>query len=43
MKQIPLRDVPQDKGPRSIRVGGLRFYYKDVLDAFIQGTEPEEG
>ncbi len=27
----------QGKGPRSVRVGGRRFYFKDVLDAFIQG------
>ena len=25
------------KGPRSVKVGGRRFYFKDVLDAFIQG------
>ena len=25
------------KGPRSILVGGRRFYYKDSLDAFIRG------
>ena len=27
----------QGKGPRSVKVGGRRFYFKDVLDAFIQG------
>ncbi len=27
----------QGKGPQSLRVGGRRFYFKDVLDAFIQG------
>jgi hypothetical protein len=25
------------KGPRSIRVGGRRFYYKADLDSFIRG------
>ena len=31
------------KGPRSVLVGGRRFYYKDSLDAFIRGeaTEPD--
>ncbi len=24
-------------GPKSVRVGGRRFYYKAALDAFIQG------
>ena len=30
------------KGPHSCLVGGRRFYYKDILDAFIRGeaTEP---
>ena len=30
------------KGPRSVLVGGRRFYYNDSLDAFIRGetTEP---
>ncbi len=27
----------QGKGPRSVKVGGRRFYFKDVLDAFIHG------
>ena len=27
----------QGKGPRSVKVGGRRFYYKNDLDAFIQG------
>ncbi len=27
----------EGKGPRSVRVGGRRFYYKAALDAFIQG------
>ena len=27
----------QGKGPRSVKVGGRRFYYKDDLDAFIRG------
>ncbi len=26
------------KGPRSILVGGRRFYYKNDLDAFIEGS-----
>ncbi len=25
------------KGPRSVLVGGRRFYFKDVLDAFVRG------
>ena len=25
------------KGPQSVLVGGRRFYFKNVLDAFIQG------
>lgn len=29
----------QGKGPRSILVGGRRFYYLDDLDAFINGQE----
>ncbi len=28
----------QGKGPRSVKVGGRVFYFKDDLDAFIQGT-----
>ena len=28
----------EGKGPRSILVGGRRFYYKDELDAFIAGA-----
>ena len=27
------------KGPRSVRVGGRRFYFKDELDAFIVGED----
>ena len=27
------------KGPPSVLVGGRRFYFKDVLDAFIRGEE----
>lgn len=27
----------QGTGPRSIRVGGRRFYFKDDLDRFIRG------
>ncbi len=27
------------KGPLSVLVGGRRFYFKDVLDAFIRGEE----
>ena len=26
------------KGPQSVLVGGRRFYFKDVLDAFIRGA-----
>ncbi len=25
----------EKKGPKSIRVGGRRFYFKDVLDTYI--------
>ncbi len=25
------------KGPRSVLVGGRRFYFKDALDAFVRG------
>ena len=28
----------QGKGPKSMLVGGRRFYFKDVLDAFINGA-----
>ena len=27
----------EGKGPESVLVGGRRFYFKDALDAFIQG------
>ncbi len=27
----------ESKGPRSVLVGGRRFYFKDDLDAFIRG------
>ena len=27
----------QGKGPRSLMVGGRRFYFKEALDAFIRG------
>ena len=27
------------RGPRSVKVGGRRFYYQHVLDAFIAGEE----
>ena len=27
----------QNKGPKSVLIGGKRFYFKDVLDAFIRG------
>ncbi len=27
----------EGKGPTSILVGGRRFYFKDVLDAFVRG------
>lgn len=27
----------QGKGPRSVKVGGLRYYYQNDLDAFIRG------
>ena|SRR5271167_4895781 len=29
----------QGKGPRSLKVGGRVFYFKDDLDAFIRGCE----
>ncbi len=25
------------KGPKSVKVGGRRFYFMDVLDAFVRG------
>ena len=25
------------RGPRSVKVGGRRFYFKETLDAFIRG------
>jgi hypothetical protein len=28
----------QGKGPRSLKVGGRVFYFKDDLDAFIRGS-----
>jgi len=27
----------ETKGPRSVLVGGRRFYFKDAWDAFIRG------
>ncbi len=27
----------EGKGPRSVLVGGRRFYFKDDLDAFVRG------
>ena len=27
----------QNKGPKSVKVGGRRFYFQEVLDAFIRG------
>jgi len=27
----------EGKGPRSVKVGGRRFYFKDTLDRFIGG------
>ena len=27
----------EGKGPQSVLVGGRRFYFRDVLDAFIRG------
>ena len=27
----------EGKGPKSVKVGGRRFYFKDVLDAYICG------
>ena len=29
----------EGKGPRSVLVGGRRFYFKDDLDSFIRGEE----
>ena len=28
----------EGKGPKSLLVGGRRFYFKSTLDAFIQGN-----
>ena len=30
------------KGPRSVRVGGRRFYFQAELDAFIRGETAEQ-
>jgi len=27
----------QGKGPKSVKVGGRRFYFKHALDAFVRG------
>jgi hypothetical protein len=27
----------QGKGPRSVKVGGRVFYFKDILDGFVRG------
>ncbi len=27
------------KGPKSVKVGGRRFYFKEDLDAYINGNE----
>ncbi len=27
----------EGKGPKSVLVGGRRFYFKDTLDAFVRG------
>ena len=28
----------EGKGPRSVKVGGRRFYFRDDLDSFIRGA-----
>ena len=33
----------EGKGPKSIRVGGRCFYFKDALDAFIQSDGDTAG
>ena len=33
----------QGKGPRSVKVGGRIFYYRDDLDAFIRGEGTVNG
>ena len=33
----------QGKGPKSIKVGGRRFYFKDELDRFIREGESDDG
>ena len=29
----------EGRGPKSVLVGGRRYYYQDVLDAFIRGDD----
>ena len=29
----------EGRGPKSVLIGGRRFYYQDVLDAFIRGED----
>ena len=36
VKTLAMWDL-KGKGPKSVRVGGRIFYFKDDLDAFIQG------
>ena len=31
--------VLKGKGPRSVKVGGRRFWFKDRLDDFIRGSD----
>ena len=32
----------EGRGPQSIKVGGRRFYYQVVLDAFIRGDDADD-
>ncbi len=29
----------EGKGPQSVKVGGRRFYFQEILDAFIRGEK----
>ncbi len=36
-KTLAMWDL-EGKGPQSVKVGGRRFYFRDVLDRFIRGA-----
>ena len=37
-KTLAMRQL-EGKPPRSVKIGGRRFYYKEELDALIQGPD----